>query len=600
MPAAPAPLPPTRSLPPTLGAALAAAAAANNQQGLRFVDRHERETRVDWAEVYTRARHTAGGLVARGIRPGDTVGIVLPTGPAFFDAFFGAVLAGAVPVPLYPPVRLGRLAEYHARTAAMLTAARCRILLADARTWRILGETVALARPELGAVDVAEVTGPPLSYTPLSDARTPDDLAFVQFSSGTTHEPKPVALQHRAVIANAGAILGAIVDTDADKAGVSWLPLYHDMGLVGAVFVALLRAGDLTLLGPEVFIGRPALWLRALGRTGALISPAPNFAYALCVDRIADSELDGVDLSRWRYALNGAEPVSPGTLRRFVDRFAKWGLRPEALTPVYGLAEASLAVTFSALDEPFKTTRFDRAALSEGRAVENADGVELVSVGTPLPGMAVDVPIGMVGPVKVRGPSLFAGYLHQPERTAEVLVNGWLDTGDLGFLHHGELYLTGRAKDVVILRGQNHAPHEIEQAVDGVEGVRTGCAAAVAWLPEGAEGEHLLLFVEMKAEIVQAPWRSQRPEAGVGPPSGDVADRCAAAVLAATGLDPALVVLLTPGTLPRTSSGKIRRGEALRRWLAGELFPPEEVNAWRLAGALAKGTIAHWRTRLGR
>ena len=594
MPAAPAPLP------PTLGAALAAAAAANNQQGLRFVDRHERETRVDWAEVYTRARHAAGGLVARGIRPGDTVGIVLPTGPAFFDAFFGAVLAGAVPVPLYPPVRLGRLAEYHARTAAMLTAARCRILLADSRTWRILGETVALARPELGAVDVAEVTGPPLSYTPLSDARTPDDLAFVQFSSGTTHEPKPVALQHRAVIANAGAILGAIVDTDADKAGVSWLPLYHDMGLVGAVFVALLRAGDLTLLGPEVFIGRPALWLRALGRTGAIISPAPNFAYALCVDRIADSELDGVDLSRWRYALNGAEPVSPGTLRRFVDRFAKWGLRPEALTPVYGLAEASLAVTFSALDEPFKTTRFDRAALSEGRAVENADGVELVSVGTPLPGMAVDVPVGMVGPVKVRGPSLFAGYLHQPERTAEVLVDGWLDTGDLGFLHRGELYLTGRAKDVVILRGQNHAPHEIEQAVDGVEGVRTGCAAAVAWLPEGAEGEQLLVFVEIKAEIVQAPWMSQRPEAGVSPLSGDVADRCAAAVLAATGLDPALVVLLTPGTLPRTSSGKIRRGEALRRWLVGELLPPEEVNAWRLAGALAKGTIAHWRTRLGR
>jgi fatty-acyl-CoA synthase len=595
MPAAPAPLP------PTLGAALAAAAAANNQQGLRFVDRHERETRVDWAEVYTRARHTAGGLVARGIRPGDTVGIVLPTGPAFFDAFFGAVLAGAVPVPLYPPVRLGRLAEYHARTAAMLTAARCRLLLTDARTWRILGETVALARPELGAVDVAEVTGPPLSYTPLSDtplsgARTPDDLAFVQFSSGTTHEPKPVALQHRAVIANAGAILGAIVSTDADKAGVSWLPLYHDMGLVGAVFVALLRAGDLTLLGPEVFIGRPALWLRALGRTGALISPAPNFAYALCVDRIADAELDGVDLSRWRYALNGAEPVSPGTLRRFVERFAKWGLRPEALTPVYGLAEASLAVTFSALDEPFKTTRFDRAALSEGRAVEKADGVELVSVGTPLPGMAVDVPVGVVGPVKVRGPSLFAGYLHQPERTAEVLVDGWLDTGDLGFLHQGELYLTGRAKDVVILRGQNHAPHEIEQAVDAVEGVRTGCAAAVAWLPEGAEGEQLLVFVEVKAEIVQA----QRPEAGVGPRSGDVADRCAAAVLAATGLDPALVVLLTPGTLPRTSSGKIRRGEALRRWLADELLPPEEVNAWRIAGALAKGTIAHWRTRLGR
>ncbi|MDP2309197.1 MAG: AMP-binding protein [Pseudomonadota bacterium] len=576
-------------LPPTLGAALAAASAAHNGRGLRFLDRHERETRVDWADVYTRARHAAGGLAARGIRPGDTVGIVLPTGPAFFDAFFGAVLAGAIPVPLYPPVRLGRLAEYHARTAAMMTAARVRLLLTDARTWRILGETVALARPELGAVDVAEVSGPGVA-PPLDRTAAPDDLAFIQFSSGTTVEPKAVALQHRAVIANAGAILGAVVSTDADQAGVSWLPLYHDMGLVGAVFVALLRKGDLTLLGPEVFIGRPALWLRALGRTGAIISPAPNFAYALCVERIADAEMDGVDLSRWRYALNGAEPVSPGTLRRFVDRFAQWGLRPEALTPVYGLAEASLAVTFSALDEPFRTTRFDRTALAEGRAVETADGIEIVSVGTPLPGMAIDVPVGRVGPVKVRGPSLFAGYFHEPERTAKAMVDGWLDTGDLGFLHDGELYLTGRAKDIVILRGQNHAPHEIEQAVDSVEGVRTGCAAAVAWQAEGAEAEQLVVFVEVRAEGPAA-------EAVLSAP---LAARCASAVLAATGLDPALVVLLTPGTLPRTSSGKIRRGEALRRWLAGELLPPDEVNAWRLAGALAKGTLAHWKARLGR
>ncbi len=565
---------------PTLGAALAAAAAADTGRGLRFLDRHERETRVDWPDVYARARRTAGGMLARGVSPGDTVGIVLPTGPAFFDAFFGAVLAGAVPVPLYPPVRLGRLTEYHARTAAMMTAARVRLLLTDARTWRILGEAVALARPPLGAVDIADVTGEPHHAAVSGDA-----LAFVQFSSGTTVAPKPVALQHRAVIANASAILGLIAPGDEDQAGVSWLPLYHDMGLVGAVFVALLRAGDLTLLGPEVFIGRPGLWLRALGRTGAHISPAPNFAYALCVDRVTDAEMEGVDLSRWRYALNGAEPVSPATLRRFVDRFAAWGLRPDALTPVYGLAEASLAVTFSALDEPFRTTRFDRAALAEGRAVPAADGVELVSVGTPLPGMAVDVPEGRVGPVKVSGPSLFAGYLHQPERTAEAMVDGWLETGDLGFLHEGELYLTGRAKDVVILRGQNHAPHEIEQAVDAVEGVRTGCAAAVAWRAEGAEEEGLVVFVEVKADAPEGPT--------------PLAERCSTAILTATGLDPALVVLLAPGTLPRTSSGKIRRGEALRRWLAGELLPPEQVNAWRLAGALAKGTLAHWKARLG-
>jgi acyl-CoA synthetase (AMP-forming)/AMP-acid ligase II len=209
--------------------------------------------------------------------------------------------------------------------------------------------------------------------------------------------------------------------------------------------------------------------------------------------------------------------------------------------------------------------------------------VELVSVGTPLPGTELDVPKGRVGPVKVRGPSIMAGYLHQPERTAQVLVDGWLDTGDLGFFHEGELYLTGRAKDVVILRGQNHAPHEIEQAVDSLDGVRTGCAAAVAHRREDAEAEELILFVEA------------RPDAGEG-----LADRCANAVLTATGLLPALVVLLAPGTLPRTSSGKIRRGEALARWLAGELVPPEQVTPWMLAGALARGTLAHWRARLGR
>jgi acyl-CoA synthetase (AMP-forming)/AMP-acid ligase II len=592
----------------TLASALATAAAADNGRGLRFLDREERETRVDWPAVHARASRVAGGLVARGVRRGDTVAIVLPTCPAFFDAFFGAVLAGAIPVPLYPPVRLGRLAEYHARTTAMLRATRARIVLTDARTWRILGETAALARPDLGVVDVAGVDDAPLAF-PL----VPDSLAVVQFSSGTTVDPKPVALSHRQVLANAGAILDSVARSDADQDGVTWLPLYHDMGLVGCVFVALLRAGNLTLIGPEQFITRPALWLRALSRTGAVISPAPNFAYALCVDRIADADLDGVDLSRWRYALNGAEPVSPATLRRFVTRFARWGLRPEALTPVYGLAEASLAVTFSALDAPFRTTRFDRDALGDGRVVPSADGVELVSVGTPLPGTELDVPADRVGVVRVRGPSVMTGYLHQPERTAAVLVNGWLDTGDLGFLHEGELYLTGRAKDLLILRGRNHAPHEIEQAVDRVEGVRTGCAAAVAWRPEDAEEEQLVVFVELRDAENEA-LRGSR--GGAAPPGGALrgeapppeprtlehhalADRCAAAVLEATGLLPALVVLLAPGTLPRTSSGKIRRGEALRRWLAGELVPPDQVTAWMLAGALAKGTLAHWRTRLG-
>ncbi len=570
----------------TLASALVRAARVRGR-GLRFWDRSEQETRLDWADVLDRAARVAGGLRERGIRPGDTVALVFPTGPAFFDGFFGAVLAGAVPVPLYPPVRLGRLDEYHARTAAMLGAVQARMVLCEARTWRVLGVSVAAARPPLGAVDIADVRGP----AHVAEG-SPEDLAFVQFSSGTTVDPKPVALSHGAVIANVRAILSLIIRSDADQDGVSWLPLYHDMGLVGCVFTALLRGGNLTLLAPEQFLARPASWLRAISRTRSLISPAPNFAYALCVDRIADADLDGVDLSSWRYALNGAEPVSPATLRRFVDRFARWGLRREALTPVYGLAEASLAVTFSAVDEPFSSRRFDRTALSEGRVLEAVDGVELVSVGRPLPETRVEAPVDRIGPVRVSGPGLMTGYLHQPERTAAVYAGGCLDTGDLGFLHEGELFLTGRARDLIILRGRNHSPHEIEQAVDAVPGVRTGCAAAVSWRPEAAEHEQLVVFVEVRSD-----GSGGLPEAA---PDSGIAEMCAKAILAATGLDPTLVVPLAPGSLPRTSSGKIRRGEALRRWVAGELSPPDAVNAWTLAGALAKGTLAHWRSSFGR
>ena len=583
---------PTTLSPTTLGAALRRAASEGAGQGLRFVDKREVETPLGWGDIYVRAQQLAGGLRDRGVAPGDRVAIILPTCPAFFDAFFGAILAGAVPVPLYPPVRLGRLDEYHARTTAMLHAAGARMLLTDDRVWRILGETVR--RTQIVCLTTPEVHGEPLHVE-----GAPSDLAMVQFSSGTTVDPKPVALSHANVLANVAAILKFVIDQDdhRSRAGVSWLPLYHDMGLIGCVFPAMVQPGSLTLIPPELFIARPALWLRALGRSGAVVSPAPNFAYALCVDRIKDDEMQGVDLSNWRLALNGAEPVSPATLHRFVARFARWGLRPEALTPVYGLAEASLAVTFSDPNTPFRTVRFDRATLGTGvvrvantgsdpgtesgvAGTEDSDaGVELVSVGAPLPGVEVQAPTDTIGPVRVRGPSVMVGYLNQPKRTAQTLVDGWLDTGDLGFLHEGELFVTGRSKDLLILRGRNHAPHEVEQAVDNVDGVRVGCAAAVSFLPEGGDHERLLLFVEAKD------------------PAPGLEQRCAAAVLNSTHLAVDEVILLEPGTLPRTSSGKIRRAEALRLYQLGELRPPRAVTPMLVAGALLRGTLGHWSKR---
>ncbi|MEX1309890.1 MAG: fatty acyl-AMP ligase [Candidatus Sulfomarinibacteraceae bacterium] len=567
----------------TLGGLLERA-SRRRDVGLRLLDRSERARFFPWSEVWSRALDASSRLQRAGVGPGDRVALIYPTSIEFIDALFGCVLAGAVPVPLYPPVRLHRLDEYSARTAAMLDAVSAELVLVDRRIRPILGAAVTAAGPRSGCHTLSELVDGPGTAVP----RTADDLALIQFSSGTTVAPKPAALSHGAVVAQAVALNGHWPDSDACvHSGVSWLPLYHDMGLIGCVVTALERPGTMTLIPPELFLARPAVWLRAISTTSATISVAPNFAYGLCVEKIGADDLEGVDLSSWRVALCGAEPVVPRVLRRFIRRFAPHGLRPEAVTPVYGLSEATLAVTFSAIETPFVSRRFDREALSrDGRAVEAADGIELVSVGRPIGDVAVrivdadgaDLPDGMIGEVFTSGSSLMAGYFGRPEATGEVLRDGWLHTGDLGFVHDGELFLTGREKDLLIIRGRNHSPTEVEVAVDGVAGVRTGCSVAVSWLPDGADGEVLLLLAEIERR-------------GRAPGAGDLGDACRAAVRTATGLELDRVELLEPGTLPRTSSGKLRRQESLRLYLAGELLPPEKVRPWRLAGAAVRGAL---------
>ncbi|MCU0304158.1 MAG: fatty acyl-AMP ligase [Thermoanaerobaculales bacterium] len=569
-------------MPDTLGELLARA-SRRSDVGLRFLDRAERPVFLSWSELFARALEACGGLQRAGVAAGDRVALVYPTSADFVVAFFAVSLAGAVPAPLYPPVRLHLLDQYGARTARMLAAVEARLVLADARLRPVLGAAVAAARPPLGCRTLAELRGGPAAPRPGHRS----DLAMIQFSSGTTVEPKPVALSHHAVVHQAATLNRHWPDRDGVvNSGVSWLPLYHDMGLVGCVLTALERPGDLTLIPPELFLARPAVWLRAISRYRATISVAPNFAYSLCVDRITDDQLEGLDLSSWRVALCGAEPVVPRVLRRFAARFGPCGFRERALTPVYGLSEATLAVTFADLDRVFTSRRFDRVALSrDGRAVVADDGPELASVGRPLDGVelrvadrdGIELPEGRVGAVRVRGESVMEGYVGRPDATREVLRDGWLDTGDLGFIVDGELYLTGRAKDVLILRGRSHSPTEVEAAVDHLEGVRTGCSVAVSWLPEGADGETLLLLVETT---------------GPTPPAGnDLAAACRAAVRRATGLEVDQVEPLAPGTLPRTSSGKLRRGESLRRYLAGELVRPERMTLPRLARTALRGAI---------
>lgn len=553
--------------------------ASQSSRGVSFVDRKEDASFYSYEAIQQQARGVAGGLQSLGIRAGDVVAIVLPTSLDFYAAFFGASLAGGVPVALYPPFRLGRLQEYQARTTAMLVESGARLLMTSRSMARLITPSTEEAALELGTVTMDEI---PLGSLRSPEA-SPERPALIQFSSGSTRNPQSVRLTHRQVLANVEAIRQAILRTYPEKAGlihrtVSWLPLYHDMGLVGSLITSLAHPSDLILLSPEDFVARPAMWLRAISRYRGTVSAAPNFAYSLCADRVRDEELEGVDLSCWRLALNGAEPVVPSVLRRFRERFQSFGLRASAMAPVYGLAEAALAVTFA---EPGpRTRRFDRhrlagldGAAGRGIASLSESGLELASVGKPLSGYQVriadeagrSVPSRHIGRVLVRGPSV----------PGEWTRDGWLDTGDAGFLFDDELYLYGRNKDLIVLRGRNYAPHDIELALDELPAVRKGCSAAVGIVPEGGEGEELVVLVE----------RSRSASASLEQQLVRAVRRC---VADRVGLTPGVVRVLEPGTLPRTSNGKIRRGEARRRYLAGCLHPPRRGWRWQLVSELLR------------
>jgi len=593
--------------------------AARTAKGVRFLDRTESDRFFAYAELLDRASAAAAALSGHGVRAGDRIAIILPTGPEFYDVFFGASLLGAVPAPLYPPLRLGRLDEYLGRTARLLAGCRARLIVADRQISRLIGRSAIEARPPLGLVDVASLLGGHRGGDRIGDlpsvARDPLAAALIQHSSGTTGDPRPVRLTHRAVLDNVRAIRERLLAAHPDDGGdepsaVSWLPLYHDMGLIGCVLTAMAHPADLTLIGPETFIARPAIWLRTISRYRATVSGGPDFAYAYCTDRIRDEELEGVDLSSWLVALDGAESVSPQSLDRFARRFGRIGFRREALTPVYGLAEATLAVTFSDPTAPFRVIEVDERTLArDGLARAVAGGTPLVGLGRPIDGACVRIQPegrpgqasladGVVGRVQVGGRCMMAGYDDAPsmegaagEAPPDLATDAvrapateWFDTGDLGFTLDGDLFLCGRAKDVLILRGCKYAPPHIEAALVGVEGIRPGCVAAVGVPFRDGRAERLVVLAE----------RARGADRGR---DTELSERARRRIASATGL-PCELEILEPGTLPRTSSGKIRRSEARRRYLEGTLDPPARADALSILRETARSGIALARLRL--
>jgi fatty-acyl-CoA synthase len=550
------------------------------------------ELAVTYGRLRDDAAQVAGGLRERGVAPGDTVALMLPTGLDFLRAFFGILLARAIPVPIYPPARLDRLDEYASRQSAILADAGVRLLVTipRARPVAVLLKPAVKTLREVVTADELSASGEPVCG-PEGGGELP---AFIQYTSGSTGRPKGVLLTHDNLLANIRAIARGL-DVRPTDSGVSWLPLYHDMGLIGSWLTCLHEGLPLTLLSPTAFLARPERWLWAIHQRRATLSAAPNFAYELCARRIADAALEGLDLSSWRVALNGAEPVSPGTLDRFTRRFSPCGFRPEAMMPVYGLAECSVALCFPPVGRGPRVDRVARAPFqaqgrAEAAAAGDATALEFVSSGRELPEHEVrilddaGVPVAdrVIGRLVFRGPSVTAGYYGKPEATAAItLPGGWLDSGDLAYRADGEIHVCGRLKDLIIKGGRNLVPQEIEEAAAAVEGVRRGCVVAFG-VPNAALGtEALVVVAETRV--------------------GDETDRerisrmVTEGVAQAVDVPPDQVVLVAPGAVPKTSSGKVRRAAARDLFLEGSLGQEPRASLARRArlAAAALGEAVH-------
>ena len=552
---------------------------------------------LTYARLHEGAARVAAGLLERELPPRATVAIMLPTSADSFYSFLGILLAGGIPVPIYPPARASQIEDHMRRHAGILSNAQARILIT-------MPEAKALAlllRSQVGSlaavVTPAEISaGSGQSMRPAPRA---DDIAFLQYTSGSTGSPKGVVLTHANVLANLNA-MGKALNVDSSEIFVSWLPLYHDMGLIGAWLGSLYYGFRLVAMSPLTFLARPQSWLRAIHRYRGTMSAAPNFAYQLCARRIDEKELEGLDLSSWRLAFNGAEPVSPDTLEEFAARFEKYGLRPTSLTPVYGLAECSVGLAFPPLDRGPKIDRIDRATfVNTGRAEPMADHeahdvLRFVACGHPIPahqvrivdGAGREVPERQEGRLQFNGPSATQGYYRNPEETRRLFDGAWLDSGDYAYIAEGDVYLTGRAKDLIIRGGRNIYPYELEESVGDIPGIRKGCVAVFGSVDPRTHVEQIVVLAETRETDVEIRDKLKRR-------INDVA-------FDLIGMAPDDIVLVPPHTVLKTSSGKIRRAASRELYERGGRSALEHAVWWQIVRLGISAVLPQLRRGLSR
>ncbi|HEY8145173.1 MAG TPA: fatty acyl-AMP ligase [Kofleriaceae bacterium] len=588
-----------RPLHGTLLHALATAAKLEESIGITLLPDREggAEQHIGYRELYHRATRFSVALAARGVAAGDRVLIVLPTSLDFVACFFAVQLLKAVPVPAYPPIGL-RMKAGLERLAAIAVHCGSRLCVTNVRLKALIGD-LHLRVPQLERLATVEELDAEGGKTEERFRASGDDPAFIQYTSGSTGNPKGVLLSHRNLVANIHAIGQALRITRTDVV-VSWCPLYHDMGLIGTLLFSIYWRTPLVLMSPTAFLAKPSRWLWAIHRFKGTLSPAPNFGYGMCVTRVSEEERRGLDLSSWRFAMNGAEPVNYRTLVDFDRVYHEHGFRLDCMYPVYGLAEASLAVTFPRPGSGVRYEVVDRQALANGRAVLSSGkgSMAVVSVGQAVPGHYVAVvddkgellPEREVGHVVVSGQSIMTGYYGDDDGTGAVLRDGWLWTGDLGYFADLNLYLTGRAKDLIIIRGRNIYAEDVERCAERVAGVRPGCVVAFAIHDDGdpaAEEKVVVVAETRKGKAERADLAQEIRER--------IAEFCEVVVHE--------VVLADPQTIPKTSSGKRQRSTCRELYMAGQL-KPARLSRFGLGLVLARSKagllLARMRGRRGR
>ncbi|MEU0874651.1 fatty acyl-AMP ligase [Nocardia brasiliensis] len=508
---------------------------------------------VDYAELHRRARTAAAALVRHGITRGEPVGILCPNAPEFLVSLFGIAAAGGAATPLPLPAGTRQMDGYPRKLAAIVAAAGMRTVLVSPRfadLTALLGTAV-----DVELLDTATLFAADADEDRTLPALTPDDLAIVQFTSGSTAAPKGVRLTHRNVLSGLAAIRTGIALSLDDRGGF-WLPLFHDMGLFGTLS-AILRGIPAHIWSPVAFVKDPARWLAEFATSGTTITAMPNFGYQALLAAVPPEQAAEFDLRHWRIAFNGSEPISLDVVAAFCARFAPAGFAPSTMFGVYGMAEATLAVAFPPLGRAPVFDWVDRAALSDNARAQQVSartpGARAVaSVGSAVPGLRLrivdpdddrELPDGVVGEILIQGASVTDGYLTTaPESVAGLhTADGWLRTGDLGYLRGGELFVTGRCKDMITVRGVNYYAQDVEAAVHDLDGVYKGrCTAAID--PDGTDVIALIAETEL-----------------TGPAADALGERIRAQVAARLGLAAVDVYLVAPRTIPRTSSGKLQR-----------------------------------------